>query len=121
MSANDHEITLAWTAEEAAHPVERGRCPESLLLGHSRQFGVDPRDATGAATLLGASVAIHRQIGLTIAPDEQIEHDELEARFRAALSSEAFMQAWDRGAAIDADGAAELALSLWQTPSPSPS
>jgi hypothetical protein len=90
-----------------------------LLAGSSASM--NGGDATGAATLLGASVAIHHQIGLTIAPDEQVERDELEARCRAALSPEAFMQAWDRGAAMDANGAADWALSIWRLPSPSSS
>jgi predicted ATPase/class 3 adenylate cyclase len=78
-------------------------------------------DATAAVTLLGASAATHGQIGLTIAPYEQVERDEVEARCRTALSSEAFMHAWDQGAAMDANAAADWALSSWQIPSPSPS
>jgi predicted ATPase len=67
-----------------------------------------------AATLLGAAFTIRTQTGEALDPDEQDEVANVEAQCREALSAEAFSQAWDDGAALDANAAADWALQVWE-------
>jgi class 3 adenylate cyclase len=70
-------------------------------------------DRDNAATMLGGAAAICARLGMALTPDEQAEVDAVEAECRAALSPDAFARAWDEGAALDADAAADWALQLW--------
>jgi len=67
-----------------------------------------------AASMLGAAAAIRTQTGLVLEPVEQAEVDTLEAQCRQALPAEAFTRAWEDGAALDANAAADWALRLWE-------
>jgi predicted ATPase/DNA-binding SARP family transcriptional activator len=55
--------------------------------------------ASQAAAMLGAAQALREAIGTVIAPCERSQHDSATEKARAALSEEAFEQAWRRGAA----------------------
>ena len=55
--------------------------------------------ASQAAAMLGAAQALRDAIGTVIAPCERPQHDSATEKARAALSEEAFEQAWQRGSA----------------------
>ena len=71
------------------------------------------RDPEHAASLLGAAATIRRRVRAD--PHEQADADAAEARCREALTAEAFISAWEQGAALEPDAAAEWALAVWRT------
>jgi predicted ATPase len=77
-------------------------------------------DHTHAATLLGAASRVHTETDAVLFPTRQAEADTLEAGCRQALRAEAFIRAWDDGAALDAPAAAEWALQCWEARPGSP-
>ena len=71
-------------------------------------------DPAHAATLLGAASCIRTRIGDARTPPDKTYADDAEARCREALTPEAFTAAWEQGAALDTDAAAEWALQTWE-------
>ncbi len=67
-----------------------------------------------AASLLGAADAIRTRVGMPNTAADQAKLDTVEVQCRAALSAEAFARAWDEGAALDANAAADWALRLFE-------
>ena len=72
-------------------------------------------DPAHATSLLGAASAARAHTSLALGPEEQVEVAAIEAQCRAALTPDVFARAWDEGAALDANAAADWALSLWET------
>jgi hypothetical protein len=58
-------------------------------------------------------------------PDERADADAAAGGCREALTAAEFSRAWEQGAALDADAAAEWALAVWEreleAPRPAPS
>jgi len=69
---------------------------------------------TNATTLLAAASAIRALTGAVSSPGRRAAADTLMAQCREALSDEAFARAWEEGAALDADAAADWALRLFE-------
>ncbi len=70
-------------------------------------------DHTRAVTLLAAAAVIRAQTGAVLTPDEQDEVNAVEQTCRDALEPADFARAWDEGAALDANAAADWALRNW--------
>ena len=71
-------------------------------------------DTTHAASLLGAASTIRARIGDDRNPTEKAEADTAELRCRHALTAQAFQSAWDQGASLDTNAAADWALHVWE-------
>ena len=69
---------------------------------------------THAATLLGAASAIRTRIGDTRTPSEKDDAAAAESQCRETLTPEAFATAWEQGAALGANAAADWALEVWE-------
>jgi len=93
--------------------MEDPRCISYCLEGGSAIFAARG-DHAHAATMLGAASGIRTLTGAALTPDEQAEVDAIEATCREELTAEAFTRAWEHGAALDANAAADWALPLWE-------
>jgi predicted ATPase len=97
---------------ELSREVEDPRTIAYCLEGAARIF-LDGGNATHVAGLLGAASEIRRRTGSASSPGRKATTADVEARCRAALSTDAFARAWDEGAALDARSAADWALARW--------
>jgi len=98
---------------ELSREVEDQRTIAYCLEGAARIF-LERGNATHVAGLLGAASEIRRRTGAASSPGRKATTAAVEARCRAALSTDAFARAWDEGAALDAAAAAEWALHCWE-------
>jgi tetratricopeptide (TPR) repeat protein len=73
-------------------------------------------DPAHAASLLGAVASIRAGIGDTRNSFEKAEADATEGQCREALTPDEFTAAWNHGAALDANAAADWALQIWAQP-----
>ena len=74
------------------------------------------RGDVGAATkLLGAASAAQALSVIAVRPGELSDVEALQEHCRVTLGPEGFAKAWDEGAALSADDAADWALGLWAT------
>jgi predicted ATPase len=96
---------------ELSREVEDQRTIAYCLEGAARIF-LERGDETHVAGLLAAASEIRRRTGAASSPGRQARTAAVEARCRAALSTDAFARAWDEGAALDARSAADWALRL---------
>lgn len=64
-----------------------------------------------AATILGASEAIHQAIGSVVSPNARVELEKLVASVKTALGEAAFEQAWAAGRALSFEAAVAFALA----------
>jgi predicted ATPase/class 3 adenylate cyclase len=104
---------------ELAREVEDPRTIAYCLEGAARIF-LERGNTTHAAGLLGAASEIRRRTGSASSPGRRATTAAVEARCRAALSTDAFARAWDEGAALDAKSAADWALRSWDETQVSP-
>jgi predicted ATPase/class 3 adenylate cyclase len=93
--------------------IEDARGVAYCLGGGAAVFAARGRFAD-AAWMLAAAAAIHTRTGEALTSEEQAELETVEAQCRAALAPDVFTRAWDEGAALDADAAADWALRLFQ-------
>ncbi|MBA2641458.1 MAG: tetratricopeptide repeat protein [Actinobacteria bacterium] len=115
-----HIMRASAPADAFAHYSESLRLAremeETRLIAYCLEGGASIIAARGnsahAASLLGAASAIRTKTGAALTPDEQTEVDTVEGECREALSDEAFSRAWEEGAALDANAAADWALQL---------
>jgi predicted ATPase len=76
------------------------------------ELAVAKHDLKRAATILGASAHLRKEIGLPIPVHEEREHRRVATTTRAALGDHAFDQAWREGSAMDLKGAARYTLNV---------
>src|SRR5262245_29315372 len=96
---------------ELSREVDDPRTIAYCLEGAARIF-LERSNATHVAGLLGAASEIRRRTGAASSPGRRATTAAVEARCRAALSTDAFARAWDEGAALDARSAADWAHRL---------
>jgi predicted ATPase/class 3 adenylate cyclase len=96
---------------ELSREIEDQRTIGYCLEGVARIL-LERGDETHVAGLLAAASEIRRRTGAASSPGRQARTAAVEARCRAALSTDAFARAWDEGAALDARSAADWALRL---------
>ncbi|MFJ4969629.1 AfsR/SARP family transcriptional regulator [Streptomyces sp. NPDC088755] len=78
------------------------------LAGAAALLGPGPA-TTRAAALLGAAAAARRRAGAPLPPAERADVDRVTAAARGALGAEAFSEAYERGARLAPEEAADLA------------
>lgn len=95
-------------AREIDSPAQIASCLEgaAAIFAHCG-------DPAHAASLLGAASIVHTRTGDARSAAEKAEGVATMSRCRQALSVEAFANAWEKGAAFDADDAAGWALEVW--------
>jgi tetratricopeptide (TPR) repeat protein len=80
------------------------------LLGEMVNLALAGGQLERAASLGGAEMALREKRGIPIPALEQAEREETVARVRAVLGEEAFIQAWEQGAAMSLEEAIAGAL-----------
>jgi tetratricopeptide (TPR) repeat protein len=97
---------------ELAREIDNSAQIASCLEGAAAVFS-HHGDPDHAARLLGAAWRVHTQSGDARSAAEKADGIASLSRCRQALSPEEFANAWERGAALDADDAAGWALETW--------
>jgi tetratricopeptide (TPR) repeat protein len=95
-------------AREIDSPAQIASCLEgaAAIFAHCG-------DPAHAASLLGAASRVHTRSGDARSAAEKAEGVATLSRCRQAILPEGFTNAWERGAALDADDAAGWALKIW--------
>ena len=96
-------------AREVEDPLVIAYCLQGCAVVYAA--GGDPGHA---ASLLAAASSISAHIGAALTGQDRAEVHSVQKRCRDALSPEEFARAWNDGAALDADAAADLALRIWE-------